>query len=76
MFRGDNLKMFASEEDMQTIGVGGVGVGGGGGAPNWSSPAPNGFVPFPHGPPHGNFPALMPHFPAPTFRWCQTSNGN
>ncbi|KAK4795414.1 hypothetical protein SAY86_013408 [Trapa natans] len=35
------------------------------GYPNWPSPVPSGFVPFPHGPPHGSFPAMMPHFPAP-----------
>lgn len=34
------------------------------GIPNWSSPVPNSFVPFQHGPPHGNFPPpIMPHFP-------------
>ncbi|KAK4787666.1 hypothetical protein SAY86_011499 [Trapa natans] len=36
------------------------------GYPNWPSPVPSGFVPFPHGPPHGNFPAMMPHFAAPS----------
>ncbi|XP_031274847.1 uncharacterized protein LOC116133279 [Pistacia vera] len=35
------------------------------GAPNWSSPVPNGFM-FQHGPPHGGFPAMMPQFPAPS----------
>ncbi|CAN1158361.1 hypothetical protein LINPERPRIM_LOCUS11818 [Linum perenne] len=35
------------------------------GAPNWSSPLPNGFLPFPHGPPHGGFQAMMPQFPSP-----------
>ncbi|OWM79636.1 hypothetical protein CDL15_Pgr023048 [Punica granatum] len=35
------------------------------GVSNWSSPLSNGFIPFQHGPPHGNFPAMMPHFPAP-----------
>ncbi|CAN0901836.1 Nipped-B-like protein B [Linum grandiflorum] len=35
------------------------------GAPNWSSPLSNGFLPFPHGPPHAGFQALIPQFPSP-----------
>ncbi|KAJ6748789.1 hypothetical protein OIU79_029801 [Salix purpurea] len=35
------------------------------GTPNWSSPMPNGYMPFQHGPPHGGFQAMMPHFPSP-----------
>lgn len=35
------------------------------GIPNWSSPAPNGFLPFPHGPPHGGFQGMIPQFPTP-----------
>ncbi|KAJ8751967.1 hypothetical protein K2173_000713 [Erythroxylum novogranatense] len=35
------------------------------GAPNWSSPMPNGYIPFQHGPPHGNFQTLMPQFATP-----------
>lgn len=35
------------------------------GTPNWSSPMPNGFIPFQHGPGHGGFQAMMPHFPSP-----------
>ncbi|EEF48953.1 hypothetical protein RCOM_1579370 [Ricinus communis] len=34
------------------------------GAPNWSSPVPNGYIPFQHGPPHG-YQAMMPQFPSP-----------
>lgn len=34
------------------------------GVPNWSSPVPNGFVPFQHGPAHGGFQAIMPQFPS------------
>ena len=30
--------------------------------PNWTSPVPNGFVPFPPGPPHGGFQTMMPQF--------------
>ncbi|MED6211385.1 hypothetical protein PIB30_073196 [Stylosanthes scabra] len=30
--------------------------------PNWNSPVPNGFVPFPPGPAHGGFQAMMPQF--------------
>lgn len=30
--------------------------------PNWTSPVPNGFVPFPPGPGHGGFQAMMPQF--------------
>ena len=37
------------------------------GVPNWSSPLPNGFIPFQHGPPHTGFQALMPQFPSPIF---------
>lgn len=37
------------------------------GVPNWSSPVPNGFIPFQHGPPHAGFQALMPQFPSPIF---------
>ncbi|GAB4826231.1 hypothetical protein Ancab_009096 [Ancistrocladus abbreviatus] len=36
--------------------------------PNWHSPLPNGFMPFPpvpHGPPHGGFPGLIPQYPSP-----------
>ncbi|XP_044505324.1 uncharacterized protein LOC123225443 [Mangifera indica] len=36
------------------------------GAPNWSSPVPNGFM-FQHGPPHGGFQAMMPQFPTSLF---------
>ncbi|KAH7557790.1 hypothetical protein JRO89_XS11G0220800 [Xanthoceras sorbifolium] len=36
------------------------------GPPNWSSPVPNGFIPFQHGPPHGGFQAMMPQFPSPS----------
>ena len=35
------------------------------GTPNWSSPMPNGYMPFQHGPAHGGFQAMMPHFPSP-----------
>ncbi|KAJ6376092.1 hypothetical protein OIU77_000963 [Salix suchowensis] len=35
------------------------------GTPNWSTPIPNGYMPFHHGPPHGGFQAMMPHFPSP-----------
>ncbi|KAF7816699.1 nipped-B-like protein B [Senna tora] len=34
------------------------------GVPNWTSPVPNGFVPFQHGPTHGGFQAIMPQFPS------------
>ncbi|KAI4337960.1 hypothetical protein L6164_016321 [Bauhinia variegata] len=34
------------------------------GVPNWTSPVPNGFVPFQHGPTHGSFQAMMPQFPS------------
>lgn len=37
------------------------------GVPNWTSPVPNGFIPFQHGPPHGGFQGMMPQFPAPLF---------
>lgn len=30
--------------------------------PNWPSPVPNGFVPFPPGPAHGGFQTMMPQF--------------
>ncbi|XP_019416800.1 PREDICTED: uncharacterized protein LOC109328017 isoform X2 [Lupinus angustifolius] len=30
--------------------------------PNWTSPVPNGFVPFPPGPAHGGFQTMMPQF--------------
>ncbi|XP_061356163.1 uncharacterized protein LOC133300604 isoform X2 [Gastrolobium bilobum] len=30
--------------------------------PNWTSPVPNGFVPFQHGPAHGGFQTMMPQF--------------
>ncbi|CAL0305438.1 unnamed protein product [Lupinus luteus] len=30
--------------------------------PNWTSPVPNGFVPFPPGPAHRGFQTMMPHF--------------
>ncbi|CAL0319503.1 unnamed protein product [Lupinus luteus] len=30
--------------------------------PNWTSPLPNGFVPFPPGPAHGGFQTMMPQF--------------
>ncbi|XP_021729076.1 zinc finger CCCH domain-containing protein 18-like isoform X2 [Chenopodium quinoa] len=36
------------------------------GAPNWPSPLPNGFMPFPPGPPgphHGGFPPMLSQFP-------------
>lgn len=36
------------------------------GAPNWPSPLPNGFLPFPPGPPgphHGGFPPMLSQFP-------------
>ncbi|KAH9622257.1 hypothetical protein KSS87_014360 [Heliosperma pusillum] len=36
------------------------------GLPNWSSPLPNGFIPFPPGPPgplHGGFPPIVSQFP-------------
>lgn len=36
------------------------------GAPNWSSPVPNGFMHFQHGPPHGGYPAMMSQFPSPS----------
>ncbi|GAV66206.1 hypothetical protein CFOL_v3_09716 [Cephalotus follicularis] len=36
------------------------------GAPSWSAPVPNGFIPFQHGPPHGGFQAMMPQFPSPS----------
>ncbi|KAE8726450.1 Detected protein of unknown function [Hibiscus syriacus] len=36
------------------------------GAPNWSPPVPNGFIPFQPGPPHGGFQAMMPQFPSPS----------
>lgn len=36
------------------------------GAPNWSSPMANGFIPFQHGPPHGGFQTMMPQFPSPS----------
>ncbi|KAJ4840068.1 hypothetical protein Tsubulata_011452 [Turnera subulata] len=36
-----------------------------GGTPNWSSPLPNGYMPFQHGPAHGGFQGMMPHFPSP-----------
>lgn len=35
------------------------------GVPNWSSPVPNGFIPFPHGAPHGGFQGMLPQFSAP-----------
>ncbi|XP_038683659.1 uncharacterized protein LOC119983990 isoform X2 [Tripterygium wilfordii] len=35
------------------------------GPPNWSSPVPNGFISFQHGPPHGGFQTVMPHFSSP-----------
>ncbi|XP_019415233.1 PREDICTED: uncharacterized protein LOC109326831 isoform X3 [Lupinus angustifolius] len=36
--------------------------------PNWTSPVPNGFVPFPPGPAHRGFQTMMPHFtPQPIF---------
>lgn len=35
------------------------------GAQNWSSPVPNGYLPFQHGPSHGSFQAMMPQFPSP-----------
>uniref|UniRef100_A0A2P2LM23 Uncharacterized protein MANES_06G159800 n=1 Tax=Rhizophora mucronata TaxID=61149 RepID=A0A2P2LM23_RHIMU len=35
------------------------------GAPNWSSPMPNGYNPFQHGPPHGSFQAIIPQFQSP-----------
>ncbi|WCJ36833.1 hypothetical protein M5689_018008 [Euphorbia peplus] len=31
----------------------------------WSSPLPNGYIPFQHGPPHGAFQAMLPQFPSP-----------
>ncbi|KAL3570577.1 hypothetical protein D5086_027826, partial [Populus alba] len=34
------------------------------GVPNWSSPMPNGYMPFQHGP-HGSFQAMMSHFASP-----------
>ncbi|KAG2700717.1 hypothetical protein I3760_06G010300 [Carya illinoinensis] len=34
------------------------------GVPGWSSPVPNGFIPFQHGPPHGGFQAMIPQFPS------------
>lgn len=37
------------------------------GVPNWTSPVPNGFIPFQHGPPHGGFQGMMPQFPGPLF---------
>ncbi|GMH08903.1 hypothetical protein Nepgr_010743 [Nepenthes gracilis] len=41
------------------------------GVPNWPSPLPNGFMPFPpgppHGPPHAGFPGMIPQFPSPMF---------
>ncbi|KAE8726451.1 Detected protein of unknown function [Hibiscus syriacus] len=33
------------------------------GAPNWSAPVPNGFIPFQ---PHGAFQAMLPQFPSPS----------
>lgn len=30
--------------------------------PNWNSPLPNGFVPFPPGPAHGGFQTMVPQF--------------
>ncbi|RDX96513.1 hypothetical protein CR513_20820, partial [Mucuna pruriens] len=30
--------------------------------PNWNSPVPNGFVPFPPGPAHGGFQTMVPQF--------------
>ncbi|KAK7410707.1 hypothetical protein VNO78_01710 [Psophocarpus tetragonolobus] len=30
--------------------------------PNWNSPVPNGFVPFPPGPAHGGFQTIVPQF--------------
>lgn len=36
------------------------------GVPNWTSPLPNGFIPFQHGPP-GTFQGIMPQFPGPIF---------
>lgn len=36
------------------------------GTPNWSSPVPNGFMHFQHGPPHGGYPAMMSQFPSPS----------
>lgn len=36
------------------------------GVPNWTSPLPNGFIPFQHGPP-GAFQGIMPQFPGPLF---------
>ena len=33
------------------------------GLPNWTSPLPNGYLPFPHGPPHAGFQGMMPQFP-------------
>ncbi|XP_050387540.1 uncharacterized protein LOC126803863 [Argentina anserina] len=35
------------------------------GVPNWPSPVPNGFMPFPHGGPHGGFQGMLPQFSAP-----------
>ncbi|PIN01746.1 hypothetical protein CDL12_25741 [Handroanthus impetiginosus] len=35
------------------------------GVPNWPSPVPNGFLPFPHGPPPVGFHSVMQPFPAP-----------
>ncbi|CAJ1974387.1 unnamed protein product [Sphenostylis stenocarpa] len=44
----------------------GFGRGHGGNAwravPNWNSPVPNGFVPFPPGPAHGGFQTMVPQF--------------
>ncbi|XVF50995.1 hypothetical protein PTKIN_Ptkin04bG0148100 [Pterospermum kingtungense] len=36
------------------------------GAPNWSSPISNGFIPFQPGPAHGGFRSMMPQFPSPS----------
>ncbi|PRQ60417.1 hypothetical protein RchiOBHm_Chr1g0380961 [Rosa chinensis] len=35
------------------------------GVPNWPSPVPNGFMPFPHGGPHVGFQGMLPQFSAP-----------
>ncbi|XP_057951615.1 uncharacterized protein LOC131146213 [Malania oleifera] len=37
------------------------------GVSNWSSPLPNGFIPFQHGPPHGGFQGMLPPFSSPLF---------
>ncbi|KAF6173041.1 hypothetical protein GIB67_006417 [Kingdonia uniflora] len=35
------------------------------GVPNWASPIPNGYIPFPHGPPPAGFHPMMQQFSAP-----------